>query len=514
LFWIALGVQASDLDVIGLTLLRRFDASLKGTGIAVAQPEAPTTYGGNDCQVNPSTVGQAQGLFTWISSSGATSTTFPNGIGSESAHADTVAGNFYGVPNGVATNVSHVYNYEANYFINLLIGPAPASIVARVVNQSFTFGATNSTVDQALDNYAFNHNAVIVSGAPGGPIYSPASCFNGVAVGIYNNPYTALGPTEDGRCKPDLVAPDDAQAPGGAVSYATAYVSGAAVLLLQAAARNDGGAGTAGVATNLTVLKALLLNGAVKPADWTNGPGRPMDARHGAGVLNVYNSWKQLKGGRQSRVQVTTNAPGAAHLPGTNIINEPSLTGWDYGSITNSGSGSAMKEVVNHYYFNLSASNAGPFTLTATMVWNRQAGQLRVNNLNLFLVNAANSNIVAVSTGAVDNVRHLFVPAVAAGRYDLQVQKTTNSLVSAVENYGLAFEFFTQPLGMATAGTNLIFSWPAYPAGFTLMGALDLAPPAGWSPVVPSPMVDTNTGLNLSTVPVGEGVRFFRLQRP
>ena len=80
-----------------------------------------------------------------------------------------MAGNFYGVPNGVATNVSHVYNYEANYFINLLIGPAPASIVARVVNQSFTFGATNSTVDQALDNYAFNHNAVIVSGAPGAP---------------------------------------------------------------------------------------------------------------------------------------------------------------------------------------------------------------------------------------------------------------------------------------------------------------------------------------------------------
>ena len=77
---------------------------------------------------------------------------------------------------------------------------------------------------------------------------------------------------------------------------------------------------------------------------------------------------------------------------------------------------------MNHYYFNVTngVGNAA-FTATATLVWNRQQNKTGINNLDLFLYNAANSNLVAVSTSPVDNVEHIFVPTTAQGRYDLQV---------------------------------------------------------------------------------------------
>jgi hypothetical protein len=63
--------------------------------------------------------------------------------------------------------------------------------------------------------------------------------------------------------------------------------------------------GTANANDPLTV-KALLLNGAIKPlyvtnpADkWMHTDTAPLDTRYGAGVLNVFNSYKQLSAGRR-----------------------------------------------------------------------------------------------------------------------------------------------------------------------------------------------------------------------
>ena len=66
---------------------------------------------------------------------------------------------------------------------------------------------------------------------------------------------------------------------------------------MQAALRGDGGSDT-NSAFDIRTIKALLLNGAVKPADWTNIAPSPLDTRYGAGVLNVLNSYEQLAGGR------------------------------------------------------------------------------------------------------------------------------------------------------------------------------------------------------------------------
>ena len=505
----ALSAPATNLDTIGVTLLRQVDPTLNGNGVKVAQAE------GEDCctpnsafpwEVNPASVGQPTSLFTWASVSNAAATGFPNTAGTESFHADSVGGNFYGNAGfGVATNVAHVDNYEAGYFFNNKIVPSTI-IPAAVVNQSFLFNASDQTlVDPAYDNYVASHKTIFVNGAGNGGSIStnpPATCFNGISVGVTDG-NSSYGPTSDGRSKPDLTSPGS-----GATSFSTPYVSGAAAILVQAAARNDGGASTSSMATNPITIKAMLLNGAVKPADWTNGPVTPLDARYGAGIVNVFNSWKQLKGGRISSNETTTVSSGAAHPPGASANNEPSQVGWDYTTFSTT----TVQDKINHYYFNLTGSNA--YTLTATLVWIRQSGKTNVNNLDLFLYNTTNSSLVLCSSSAVDNVEHLFLPQLAPGRYDLQVMKRGSGQVSTMETYALAFEFFNL-IKLQVTLTNGIatLSWTTNaPIGVRLATAPALNPFASWTPV--GATVTTNNGQNTVSIPVTGANQFFRLQRP
>jgi hypothetical protein len=504
-----MAARASNLDTIGVTLLQTVTTNVNGAGIRVAQPEAGYETATN-WQVNPSAsgIGQPVSLFTYYSTSGSANN-FPNAVGAESSHADAVAGNFYGMSGGVATNVTHVDNYEANYFINNIVNTG-TSIPARVVNQSFTYGTYNTNIDQICDNYAARYNTLFVSGAGfnGSPVYTPATCYNGIGVGVSDNSNTPYGPTPDGRSKPDIIAPGTLPDPS-VTSYTTPQVAGAAALLMQAGLRGDGGSDTNSTADIRTV-KALLLNGAVKPADWTNGAASPLDARYGAGVLNVFNSYKQLAGRKQTNFVPASVSAGAPHPPtgATNTIGV--LSGWNFTNLTSSSS----LDAVAHYYFNVTngVSNA-TFTATATLVWNRHQNKSSINNLQLFLYNAANSNLVAVCTSAVDNVQHLYVPKLPQGRYDLQVLKKGGSYVSASETYALAFEFFSLPLNIVKSGTNVALKWPIYPTGFVVKSTTNLASPVVWNSL--SNLVTTVTNnQNYVVLNVTNRNQFFRLQRP
>ena len=97
--------QGATLDDIGVTLLRAVTTNVDGSGIRVAQPEA-FDYGTTNWEVNPasSPVLQSASLFFYTADAGSVSF-FPNTLSGESGHADSVAGNFYGIPAGVATNV-------------------------------------------------------------------------------------------------------------------------------------------------------------------------------------------------------------------------------------------------------------------------------------------------------------------------------------------------------------------------------------------------------------------------
>ncbi|HEY2081433.1 MAG TPA: S8 family serine peptidase [Verrucomicrobiae bacterium] len=505
----------ADIDTMGGTLLHQVDPTLQGAGIPVAQPEAENGATGL-FEVNPasSLVNQPVTLFTWISSAG-TSNSYPNSLGGDSTHADFVAGNFYGLTNGVAQQVSHVDNYDADYFVNNYVANA-LPIAARVVNQSFIFSNPDGShyptnqeemIDSQYDDYSAQYGTLFVSGAGnGGTVYPAATCYNGIGVGVYPGG-SSVGPTPDGRSKPDLVSPGS-----GFTSFSTPFVSGSAAVLIQAGLRGDGGANTNAASDNRTV-KALILNGAIKPSDWTNSVTTPLDAHYGAGVLNVFNSWHQLKGGKHPFIESTSVSSGNPHPPGANPGNEPVLTGWDFNSLTNADS---SHDRINHYYFNLATNSV---TLTATLVWQRPQSpspgvMASINNLNLFLYNTANSNLVLCSTSTVDNVEHLFLPTLAPGRYDLQVQKIAHGEVSANETYALAFEFFNINLSITQSNGNAGITWPLAPAGFQLESTTNLSPPIAWSPVTNAVTVDTNASQNVVVVPATGINQFFRLQRP
>jgi hypothetical protein len=508
-------VFAADTDTNGVHLLHTVDPTLQGQGVRVGQPEGSESpdISVDAFEVNPFVVGQPTNLFTWISSAGYAGV-FPNTVGTQSVHGNSVAEAFYGggAYDSVAPQVAHVNNYDADYFYNHFIAHGLAT-TNRVVNQSFNFSnpdgshlslSDEQSVNSDYDDYALQYGVMFVSGAgnDGTNVYAPATTYNGIGVGVFPGT-SSHGPTLDGRCKPDITA-------AGALvtSFSTPYVSGSAAVLVQAGMRGDGGADTNAASDNRTI-KALLLNGAVKPANWTNSVIAPLDARYGAGILNAFNSWHQMKGGEHPRIESTTVTSGNPHPPGANLANEPVLTGWDFNALTNAG---GSQDHIAHYYFNLTGSNQ--FTCTATLVWNRQMGMSAINDLNLFLYNAANSNLVLNSTSAVDNVEHLWIPTLPPGRYDLQVQKNAASQVSSNETYALAFEFFNISATITQANTNAVITWPIAPAGFEVQSATNITSPVTWSPVTSTVTVDTNAGQNIVTVPLTNGIQFFRLQRP
>ncbi len=504
-FLLALGTVAGwagDLDTVGATLLRLIDPSLNGAGVPVAQAEA----GYPEWEVNPGPVGQPVALFTYYASNG-TASVFPNNLGSESWHANSVASQFYGVSQGVSTNVALVDNYQADYFFNVVVQGA-VTVRGKVVNQSFIFGelpaAQQQLIDSAYDNKAAQNNLLFVSAAGnGGAVAAPATAYNGIGVGVIDGS-SSVGPTIDNqRSKPDLTAP------GGYTSFSTPLVAGAAAILIQAGARGDGGSGTTNAATDIRALKALLLNGAVKPADWTNSATAPLDLRYGAGIVNVFNSHYQLAAGKQGWIESTTNPGGGAHPPGTAAGNVPSLVGWDFDTITSS----VTKDAVNHYYLAVSNATGSAFTFTATLAWNRQANKASINNLDLFLYSTATGNLVVASTSRVDNVEHLFVTGLPPGRYDLQVLKRGQANpVSTDETYALAFEAFALSLRITRAAPNVLISWPVAPAGFGLEAASALTPPLTWTPVAGAVVVSNQQNTVLITPSPAQ--QFFRLKRP
>lgn len=493
---------------MGLTQLQGLDANLNGAGIQVGQVEAAIDTNG-DWEVNPASVLQPTNLFTYYTNGGSSSS-FPNLLGGDSGHADVVGQIFYAPQFGIATNVAHVDNLEADYYANdVIFATEPRNFNDSIVNQSFTFGVLDANdqeaVDSYYDSYSVEFNALFISAVNnGGQVCAPGTSYDCIGVGAYGGS-SSVGPTiDDGRCKPDIVAPQ------GETSFSTPQVAGSAAILLQAGLRGDGGTGTSS-ATNMITIKALLLNGAVKPADWANIPPSPLDFRYGAGVLNIFNSYEQLVGGKHV-FNFTTNIPmGTVHPPVVTTASIPALSGWDF----NTNTSSASKDSVSHYFFNATNSNGGAScSFTATLVWNRHENVTNLNNLELFLYNAANSNLVTSSTSVVDNVQHVFVPQLPQGRYDLQVWKAGGgSIVSDSEPYALAWAISSESLSITESGTNVCLSWPAYPAGFAVAAASSLDPPIAWSTNnIPLPVFTNNQ--EVIWLSPSSSAQFFRLQTP
>lgn len=420
--------RASDLDTIGLTTLLESHPELTGNGQIVAQAEADV--GGGAFEVNPSSVGLSSSFFTYFN----TSNPYPTGTGFsatlESGHADEVGAHLYGSGTGVVSGVSAAQNFEASYFYNTIVVNQTA-ISAPIVNQSFVFSntdsATISTVSRVYDSYANLYGTLFVNGLNNGSgslTNAPASMYNGIAVGRMDGQHSGQA----------LIV-----APGSATSFATPYVTGAAVLLRQAAAAGDFGALSGTNATDSRLLKAGLLNGATKTSGWSHTSTAPLDATYGSGVLNVNDSFNQLAGGQHAFSVSNTTSRGTISTSTTFQNGLSASQGWDLRSLA----GSHSRDTVNHYFFDLS-SDTGSLSLTATLTWNSitSASTDSINNFDLVLVNSTTGSIAWQSTSAAYNVEQVYLTGLSGAKYDLQViLRGSFSMPATTDTYAVVWSW-------------------------------------------------------------------------
>ncbi len=539
---------------MGLNQLQQAAPGLTGAGVAVAQVEASVSSSTeNAFEPNPSGVGANPALFTFINSNGVSSASYSGSYGSW--HANNVAAIFYG-SSGVSTGVSAVYVYAENWYYDTMYlkyspiassnGQAPA-----VVNQSFMMPGMNSGESQYYDNtwdhYAALYNVLYVtaigdgqttSTSPVSYINPPADSYNGIAVGVYtgaetNGIYspstgaqaTWVGPTWDGRSKPDLVAPAPSQGPW--TSYTAPEVSGVATLMEQAGRGTDlsgpvglGSSDAAIVAqgstayttdaTDIRTVKALLLNGAVKPVGWTNSytvnngtytynavstnATTPLDPRYGSGVVNAYNSYENLAGGEHNYSSATSQSiaalPSVTSSPTANVsgsvseaasaTNPSTIAGWNLATIAATSTSNA----VENYDFNLNGTSVNSWDLTATLTWNKDYNASGINHLMLFLLNSSGQQ-VAGSTSMLDNVQQininpaLGINSLAPGQYDLAVEMLGGvNAISTSDTYALAWNFVDpttvpEPAALATFAIGLaMFMLPRKRKAVTVLGSI------------------------------------------
>src|SRR5205085_942000 len=111
-----------------------------------------------------------------------------------------------------------------------------------------------------------------------------------------------------------------------------------------------------------------------------------------------------------------------------------------------------------------------------------------------------------------DNVEHIFLTGLPAGRYDLQVEKNPTGQVSATERYALAYEFFNVELNIVRTNDSLAITWPLTPSGFALESAPLASTGASWTSVTAAVSINGNRNSVLLT-PTAQP-QFFRLRRP
>ena len=295
----------------------------------------------------------------------------------------------------------------------MFVAPDPATWDIENHSYGATTGCLDITCNQVMD-YRINRDHVTVvvamdnSVAAMPPLWTNA--YHVISVGSATGQHSRGGTNLEGagRMKPDIV--------GTATwtSYCTPIVASAAGVLIAETKRTA----PLAAAKDPRTIKALLMAGATKEQfpTWSQTPARPLDPIYGAGQVNIANSYRTLIAGQQRA--------GTAWRP---------VNGWDLGT---SGTSAV-------YYFEVPAGQTLKFSTVLT--WHRELpdngyyinfiSTLTDLNLRLRYSNAsfALGTIVAQSASALDNVEHIYIPALPAGRYALEVSGPAGT------TYGIAW---------------------------------------------------------------------------
>ena len=380
------------------------------------------------------------------------------------AHATAVARTIYG-GEGWAPRAAAVHVREAGDWIDSVIRPMTTAdvdtVAEKVQNHSWISESLSPTRDaDILDrlDLAIDRDdlvAVVAASANRADVDVPpllASAYNAITVGVSSG-LSAAGPTtfnasdwDTGeplgpRHKPDIVAPY------ASTSQATAAVSGAAALLIDAADQFFHG-DDLDAATHSQTVKALLLAGATKDEfdDWQRTPEHPLAPRFGAGELNIDNSHRVLTAGRFDPTQFDQQNSAESTLT------RAPLAGWDYNT--------AAPDDPLMYYFNITPDmTLDHISIAAT--WHRSVevgfpgmggiprlfdgGNVADINLELFALNEQGQldDLVDSSVSEHDNVEHIYRDGLDIGHYALRV--TTDR----PEAFSMAWDFGAQTVRIA-----------------------------------------------------------------
>ena len=408
---LAFAAHADVKSDIGYTELKAEfgDALPDGSNLTVLQVEAPDGAG----NWGPS----ASGGLAYLEISYPFNPVLPTG---SSAHANLVANHLANsntslLPKlGKLQSASYTKYSQRSLCVGKFVSPLPAT--CDLENHSWVGSLTTYDLNnlQLLD-YRINRDGVTVlvalanGTAPVPPLLG--NTYNTITVGTSTGKHSRGGTTFDGsgRTKPDLV---------GSVpytSYSTPVVSSAAGLLIAETKRTA----SLAMAKDPRVIKALLMAGATKKQfpTWAQTSAHPLDPIYGAGQVNINNSYRMLISNRQ---------------PASTAWR--ALKGWDLGQ---SGTNAI-------YYFEVPVGQTLDFSTVLT--WHRNIDNTygdfwaltsTLADLNLRLRNSnaafALGTVVAESTSALDNVEHIYVPALPAGRYALEVSGPAGT------TYGIAW---------------------------------------------------------------------------
>ena len=258
--------------------------------------------------------------------------------------------------------------------------------------------------------------------------------------------HSSYGPTGDGRCKPDIIAPGNCLAAdvnsinqyeptGNWSSFASPIVAGTIGMLVQKAKQEPELNIAVSPNGGNCVIKAILLNSATKLPYWHKGRLQteddhiaPLDYIQGAGMLNAIGAYENLIDVIQS--------PG-----------EVSTIGWDLNKLNRNDS------IENIY--RITIEEPADKYITATLIWNRhyskaypfeslpeEDNNLRVEIWAVDPNESENSYMLDFSDSNFDNIEHIYIQADKGYKnYEIIISTSDADIKQApiIQRYGLAW---------------------------------------------------------------------------
>ena len=439
-------IQPQGLEHTGVYALRELDPNLTGAGVKFAVISRSYNYI-NDEPQNDYRPDVSHNCFKMSQFGFKDQTKLPAGI---SPHSTAICSILFGEDSGAFHPEIRQFYYEGavpraqadifefwHFVLNNVYTQIPpdADIITASFGSPFEHPWT-----RGIELLAESYGIVIVASIGNGtdahsPVFYPGAGANVIGVGVVDSvntenlatnlanfalaypEHSSTGPTGDGRCKPDIVAPGNClvavqndpnnyEPTGNGSSFSTPVVAGVAGLLVQKAKENPDLSPAISPKGGNSVIKAILMNSATKLPYWHKGQLQadddyvsPLDYVQGAGMLNAVGAYEHLIAGLSKPGDVPT-------------------TGWDLNLLDK------IQTPQNIYEIRIDEP-ADKF-ITATVAWNRHynteypfepAPEKNCNlRLELWATDPENPNkddLIDHSDSNVDNVEHIHIEAEA-----------------------------------------------------------------------------------------------------